>query len=129
MRFTKALLTTLSLCFALANLVADPSWAQAPAAAPPTTLVAAVPIRYTLADCHFHFVDFLQHTDGIDAMIAAMNRTGVQDAMISGMPLVKIWSVSEPIQPKYYLEDDGRCYWYSATDVAVALAVQHAPAR
>lgn len=76
------------------------------------------PIRLT--DCHVHLVDFLQHTEGIDAVLAAMDKAGVDEAMISGMPLVKQWSTNEPVQPKYYLEDDSRCYWYSATDVLVA---------
>ena len=117
MRTPSAVLGTFSLCLALIS----PLLAQVPAAVPPPTPPA--PIRYQLADCHFHFVDFLQHTDGLDAMIAAMDRTGVQDIMVSGMPLVKIWATSEPIPPKYYLEDDGRCYWYSATDIEVAREV------
>ena len=83
-----------------------------------------VAIKYHLADCHFHFVDFLQHTDGIKAALAAMDAAGVDDTMFSGMPLVKEWATQEPIQPLYYLEDDARCYWYSATDVFVAREVQ-----
>jgi hypothetical protein len=81
------------------------------------------PIRYHLSDCHLHFVDFLQHTDGIKALIAALDRSGVDHAMLCGMPLVKKWSPAEPIQPQYYLDDDARCYWYSATDVFVAREV------
>lgn len=77
-------------------------------------------IRYRVSDCHFHFVDFLQHTDGIQAVLAAMNRAGVDDIMLCGMPLVKKWSEQEAVQPGYYLDDDARCYWYSATDVYVA---------
>jgi len=114
------LFLTLALRFA-----SPPAQAQAIPALPAPA--AAQPIRYQIADCHFHFVDFLQHTDGLPAMLAAMNRCGVRDAMISGMPLVKIWSPSEAAQPKYYLEDDGRCYWYSATDVKVAREVLAAP--
>jgi len=81
---------------------------------------APQPIKYHLADCHFHYVDFLQHTDGIKAALKAMDDAGVDDTMICGMPLVKKWSTQEPIQPQYYLEDDARCYWYSATDIFVA---------
>ena len=40
--------------------------------------------------------------------------------MLCGMPLVKKWDPSEPVKPEYYLEDDARCYWYSATDALVA---------
>lgn len=117
MRSPSAVLGALLLCLALSSRIP----AQTPTVpAPPSP---PVPVRYTLADCHFHFVDFLQHTDGMEALTAAMDRTGVQDTMISGMPLVKIWATTEPIPPKYYLEDDGRCYWYSATDIEVAREV------
>lgn len=88
---------------------------------------APIAIKYRLADCHFHFVDFLQHTDGMRAALAAMDAAGVDDTMMCGMPLVKKWSVQEPVQPQYYLEDDARCYWYSATDVFVAREVQSVP--
>lgn len=76
--------------------------------------------RYRAADAHFHYVDFLQQTDGIEAALAAMDRAGVERSMISGMPLVKKWNAAEPRRPLYYLEDDSRAYWYSATDVLVA---------
>ena len=83
-----------------------------------------VPIKYHLSDCHFHFVDFLQRTDGIKAALAAMDAAGVDDTMFSGMPLVKKWSTQANSVALYYLEDDARCYWYSATDVFVAREVQ-----
>ncbi len=80
----------------------------------------AIPIRYRLSDCHLHYVDFLQHTEGMKALISALDRAGVDNTMICGMPVIKEWSRNEPTQPKYYLDDDARCYWYSATDVLVA---------
>ena len=81
---------------------------------------AAAPVRYALSDCHLHLVDFLQRTDGIKAVLDAMDRSGVEHTMICGMPLVKEWAMTEHEQPQYYLDDDGKCYWYSATDVLVA---------
>ena len=84
--------------------------------------------KYILADCHLHFVDFLQGTDGIESALAALDRAGVTDAMLTGMPLVKKWEPLDPRKPLYYLEDDSRAYWYSATDVLVARAVQSLPA-
>jgi hypothetical protein len=92
---------------------------------PPTTQPQAV--RYRMADCHLHLVDFLQRTDGIQAAMAAMDRCGVEEAVVSGMPLVKEWPSEERIRPDYYLSDDSRCYWYSATDVLVARQVQSLP--
>lgn len=82
------------------------------------------PVRYRINDAHFHLVDFLQRTDGIDAALAAMDRVGVDHVIISGMPLVKKWHEDDPRQPLYYLEDDSRTYWYSATDVLVARAIE-----
>ena len=102
---------------------ASPTPAQPPAAVP----VEPEPVRYTMADCHLHLVDFLQRTDGAVAALKAMTKSGVTDAVVSGMPLVKQWSESEPQQPQYYLEDDARCYWYSATDMLVAREIQALP--
>ncbi|WP_395745585.1 amidohydrolase family protein [Prosthecobacter sp.] len=100
-----------------------------PAATPPSPVVPVEPepVRHTMADCHLHLVDFLQRTDGATAALAAMTKSGVTDAIVSGMPLVKQWSESDPRQPQYYLEDDARCYWYSATDMLVAREIQALP--
>ena len=100
------------------TLVADASPAPQIVSRPPinpTTEPGAN--RYRLTDCHLHLVDFLQRTDGIRAALAAMDRAGVEEAIIHGMPLVKEWPQNERLRPEYYLEDDSRCYWYSATDV------------
>lgn len=77
-------------------------------------------IKYRTVDCHLHLVDFLQRTEGVKALLKAMDIAGVEEAMLCGMPLIKKWSVSETLQPQYYLDDDSRCYWYSATDILVA---------
>jgi predicted TIM-barrel fold metal-dependent hydrolase len=96
---------------------------------PPVETTAAGEIRYRVADSHFHLVDFLQGGDGIHAALAAMDVAGVDHTMVSGMPLVKKWNAADPRKPLYYLEDDSRAYWYSATDVLVANAIaQLAPA-
>ena len=99
----------------------------APVQPPAVVPVEPEPVRYSMADCHLHLVDFLQRTDGAAAALRAMTASGVTDAVVSGMPLVKQWSESEPEQPQYYLEDDARCYWYSATDMLVAREIQALP--
>jgi predicted TIM-barrel fold metal-dependent hydrolase len=117
------------LALGLASLPLQPGRAER--RPPPTQrLVAAPPageekrsVKYRMSDCHLHMVDFLQQTDGIRAILNAMDRCGVDHAMICGMPLIKKWSEGEPVKPGYYLDDDARCYWYSATDVAVAREV------
>ena len=108
-------LLSVSLCCLVAPALLR---AQAPSAP------VGEPIRYHMSDCHLHYVDFLQHTDGMKMVLAAMDAAGVDDTMICGMPLVKEWALSEHEQPQYYLDDDARCYWYSATDVLVARAIE-----
>jgi len=91
-------------------------------ASTPTTSPSSFPYRMT--DCHLHLVDFLQRTDGAKAALKAMDKCGVEEAIVSGMPVVKEWPQQEKSRPEYYLDDDSRCYWYSATDVLVARQVQ-----
>jgi hypothetical protein len=100
---------------------APPAHQEAPAVVVPERS------KYVLADAHLHLADFLQKSDGIKAVLAAMDRTGVKETMITGMPLVKKWEPQAPRKPLYYLEDDARTYWYSATDVFVAREVQSLP--
>ncbi len=87
------------------------------------------PSRHVIADAHLHYVDFLQQTDGIQNIMKAMDSAGVNHAMISGMALVKKWEEADPKRPPYYLSDDSRVYWYSATDMIVARAVTQLPAH
>ncbi|MEE8155970.1 MAG: amidohydrolase family protein [Phycisphaerales bacterium] len=86
-------------------------------------LAQSPPISHRVSDAHLHLVDFLQETEGIKATVKAMDVAGIDHAMICGMPLVKKWNAADPRRPLYYLEDDSRTYWYSATDVLVARAV------
>ena len=95
----------------------------------PEAPIPAGAIAYRMSDAHFHLVDFLQRSDGIEAAVKAMDEAGVDHTMISGMPLVKKWNAADPRQPLYYLEDDSRAYWYSATDVLVARAVESLPEK
>ncbi|MBU2551888.1 MAG: amidohydrolase [Proteobacteria bacterium] len=78
------------------------------------------PPAFRVCDSHFHFYDFVQHTDGIPALIEAMDRNGVDHIMFSGMPLIKKWDRDAHQAPVYYLDNNGRTYWYSATDMLLA---------
>ena len=80
-------------------------------------------IRYKVNDSHLHYVNFVQETDGIEALIAAMDRLGVEHTMLSGVPVVKKWDASNPDRPTYYLDNDSRAYYYSLTDIILARAV------
>lgn len=79
---------------------------------------------YRYSDAHLHYVDFFQETEGMDALLKAMDEAGVEHSMISGVAVAKKWHEDEPKRPRYYAGDDAAAYWYSATDVYVAAALQ-----
>ena len=77
-------------------------------------------IRYNIVDNHLHFTDFLERSDGFPALTEAMDIAGVEKAVVFGMPIAKQWDASMGTAPSYYLSNDSRCYYYSATDFIVA---------
>ena len=77
-------------------------------------------IRYDIIDSHLHFTDFLEDTDGFPALCEAMDLAGVSQAVIFGMPIAKQWDATMEEAPSYYLSNDSRCYYYSATDFILA---------
>ena len=77
-------------------------------------------IKYDVIDSHLHFVDFLEMTDGFPTLCKAMDLSGVSKSVIFGMPIAKQWDSSMPEAPLYYLSNDSRCYYYSATDYILA---------
>lgn len=87
-----------------------------------STAVQARDYRYS--DAHLHYVDFFQETDGMQKLLKAMDDGNIDHVMISGIPVAKKWHENEPKRPRYYAGDDAPVYWYSATDVLVAAAVQ-----
>lgn len=82
---------------------------------------------YRYSDAHLHYVDFFQESEGMPALFKAMDEAGVEQSMIAGIPVAKKWHEDEPKRPRYYAGDDADAYWYSATDVYVAAAVQQLP--
>lgn len=80
--------------------------------------------EYTYSDAHLHYVDFFQETAGMPKLLMAMKENSIEHVMISGIPVAKKWHEDEPKRPRYYAGDDADAYWYSATDVIVADAVQ-----
>jgi predicted TIM-barrel fold metal-dependent hydrolase len=83
--------------------------------------------RYEIVDGHLHFLSFVQETDGMAAFFKAMDDTGVTESAVIGMPVVKEWDEGDAKRPTYYLDNDSRTYWYSATDFLVARAVLDLP--
>lgn len=55
-----------------------------------------------------------------------MDQSGIERAVVFGLPLVKKWDAYDPLEPRYYLDDNSRCYYYSATDHLVLAALQSA---
>lgn len=76
--------------------------------------------RYDIIDSHLHFVDFTQSSDGFAPLTKAMDAAGVSESIIFGMPIVKKWDYLMKEKPMYYMSNDSRCYYYSATDHILA---------
>ena len=85
--------------------------------------------EYRYSDAHLHYVDFFQESDGMPKLLAAMDAGRIDHVMISGIPVAKKWHENEPKRPRYYAGDDAPVYWYSATDVLVAAALQELDAE
>lgn len=79
---------------------------------------------YRYSDAHLHYVDFFQESEGMPALLEAMDKAGIDQSMISGIPVAKKWHEDEPKRPRYYAGDDADAYWYSATDIYVAAALE-----
>lgn len=76
--------------------------------------------RYEIVDSHLHFLDFIQDSDGFPKLTEAMDSCGVSEAVVFGMPLVKKWDYLMKERPVYYMSNDSRCYYYSASDHILA---------
>ena len=76
---------------------------------------------------HLHYLDLTQRTDGIPDPVKQMDEAGVQEAVIFGMPVVKMWSASDPVRPDYYLDTDSRGYYFSATGYILAEQLKKQP--
>jgi|WetSurMetagenome_2_1015567.scaffolds.fasta_scaffold33765_4 predicted TIM-barrel fold metal-dependent hydrolase len=78
-------------------------------------------------DAHLHFVDFIQESDGMAKLLAAMDAGRVSKAVLFGLPVKKKWDAFEKIAPHYYLDDNSRCYYFAGTDEIVAEALLKLP--
>ncbi len=71
-------------------------------------------------DAHLHMVDFLQRGENFDELFKEMDEGNIKKAVIFGMPVIKKWFHYRKHKPSYYLSDNGKCYYYSATDYLLA---------
>jgi hypothetical protein len=83
--------------------------------------------RYPIFDAHLHVIDFTQETPGPECLLHYMDQSNIPKAVIFGLPVSKLYGESERAVPSYYLDNDGRCYYYAATDSLVAEFVAAAP--
>ena len=114
---------------------------------------ASVPARaedwsgLSIADAHLHLLDFLQNGDYLEdgklvekspgqalasgergkriaAVLWAMDRANVGQALVTGMPFLKKWSQHDPFRPGYYLDSSSRMVGARDTDYHLALAIE-----
>ncbi|WP_422421035.1 amidohydrolase family protein [Pseudomonas sp. GZD-222] len=88
------------------------------------TLQSVQAREYRYSDAHLHYVDFFQESEGMQALLKAMDAARIDQSMISGVAVAKKWHEDEPKRPRYYAGDDADAYWYSATDIYVAAALE-----
>lgn len=88
------------------------------------TLQSVQAREYRYNDAHLHYVDFFQESEGMEVLLKAMNAARIDQSMISGVAVAKKWHEDEPKRPRYYAGDDADAYWYSATDIYVAAALE-----
>ena len=53
-------------------------------------------------DGHLHYVDFFQESEGMQALLSAMDKGNISHAAIMGIPVAKKWQEDEPKKPRYY---------------------------
>lgn len=80
-----------------------------------------------IVDGHLHYLDFTQKSDGFEKLVKKMDEAGVQSAVIFGMAMAKQWDSNTVTAPSYYLSNDSRCYYYSATDYLLLESLQKQP--
>lgn len=71
-------------------------------------------------DAHCHLVDFLQESQGLEALLKAADQAGVEHIQIMGLPVIKKWNARDRHKPAYYLGNTNRCYYFNQTDSIVA---------
>jgi len=83
--------------------------------------------EYTVNDGHCHLVNSTMSSEGLQALLDAMDASGVDHTILLGSPFIKKWNVINKVRPGYYNDDDGEIYYYSFTDAMVGLEYQKLP--
>ncbi|WP_245977734.1 amidohydrolase family protein [Kushneria sinocarnis] len=77
-------------------------------------------------DSHLHYVDFVQRSEGLEALVEAMDRAGVAQAQLMGLAVTRKWSTQFQHPPRALEGDTPALYWYSATDYRLAAELSRA---
>ncbi len=85
--------------------------------------------KYKINDVHCHFVDFVQNTDGIDVLFEKMDSAEVENIVLFGLSVTKLWTDFDRERPIYYDDNDAPVYYYSFTDVILAEAIKDFPKK
>ena len=103
-----------------------PTWSRDPSKR--GTLTPLRGSKYKIFDAHLHVVNFIQETPGGEALMHYLEAANIDQAVIFGMPVTKLWAEYDRELPDYYLANDAPCYYYGYTDVIVAEMVRALPA-
>ena len=85
--------------------------------------------KYRINDVHCHYVDFVQNTDGIDFLLEQMDTAGVDNIVLFGLSVTKLWADFDREKPIYYDDNDSPVYYYAFTDVILAEAINNLPEK
>ena len=83
--------------------------------------------KYKINDAHCHYVNFVQNTDGIEYLLKQMDSAEVENIVLFGLPVTKLWTDYDKVRPVYYDANDAPAYYYAFTDVILAEAVKKLP--
>ena len=80
-----------------------------------------------MVDAHLHLVHFLQRGPSPHEVISGLDRAGVERAVAFDIAVKKKWTIYQPLEPSYYLDDNAPCIYYSLTEQIVADPVLELP--
>lgn len=85
--------------------------------------------RYRINDAHCHYVDFVQNTEGMDVLLEQMDQASVDNIVLFGLSVTKLWTDFDQERPIYYDDNDAPVYYYALTDVILAEAMMKLPKK
>jgi len=83
---------------------------------PQSHALVKVAAEKTLFDAHCHYLNYLQQTEGVEALVGAMDKSRIGYAVLMGTAFKKMWVGADQPMPQHHLYDDGDLYHYSMTD-------------